>query len=148
VTPPPATSEIPPVGAKLELSDEEWRKRLTPEQFTIMRRKGTEPPFSGAYDQAKERGVYHCAGCNAPLFHADTKFDSKTGWPSFWQPIDFARLRFEDDFELSTPRVEVLCAHCGGHLGHVFKDGPRPTGERYCINSLALYLRPEAVKKP
>jgi peptide-methionine (R)-S-oxide reductase len=121
-----------------ERTDEEWRTKLTPQQYEIMRRKGTEPPFSGDYVYNKKTGTYRCAGCGAELFGSDTKFDSGTGWPSFTEPAVAANIVTEDDRSYGMRRVEVNCAHCGGHLGHVFPDGPGPNGLRYCINSCAL----------
>jgi peptide-methionine (R)-S-oxide reductase len=121
-----------------ERTDEEWRTKLTPQQYEIMRRKGTEPPISGDYVYNKKTGTYRCAGCGAELFGSDTKFDSGTGWPSFTEPAVAANIVTEDDRSYGMRRVEVNCAHCGGHLGHVFPDGPGPNGLRYCINSCAL----------
>ncbi len=119
-------------------SDEEWRKILTEEQFYVLRKKGTEPPFSGKYYELKEKGKYFCAGCGNELFSSEQKFDSGTGWPSFWAPIREDAVREEQDNSFFMIRREVLCSRCGGHLGHVFPDGPAPTGLRYCINSVAL----------
>lgn len=125
---------------KLEKSEEEWRRELTPEQYEVLREAGTEPAFTGIYHDCKEGGVYRCAGCGLELFGSDTKFDSGTGWPSFWDPTTDENVETRPDNSFFMRRTEVLCARCGGHLGHVFEDGPQPTGQRYCINSAALKL--------
>lgn len=124
----------------LPRSEAEWKDVLTPEQYRVLRKKGTERAFTGALWDAKAEGVYRCAGCGQPLFGSDTKFDSGTGWPSFWQPISDGMVATEEDRGFFSVRTEVLCSRCGGHLGHVFDDGPKPTGQRYCINSAALHL--------
>jgi peptide-methionine (R)-S-oxide reductase len=127
---------------KVEKTDAEWQKELTPEQYYVCREKGTEPPFTGKYNSAKDPGTYKCSCCGNPLFDANTKFDSGTGWPSFYQPLDTDNVATDEDSSHGMRRVEVMCNACGAHLGHVFPDGPRPTGMRYCINSVAIDLDP------
>ena len=123
-------------------SDAEWKKKLSPEQYEVLRRKGTERAFTGKYCNSKEKGVYRCAGCGNPLFDSEAKFDSGTGWPSYYQPVSREAVQSEEDNSYGMIRIEVLCSRCGGHLGHVFPDGPQPTGQRYCINSVSLDFEP------
>jgi len=125
---------------RAEKTDREWREQLTPSQYEVLRRKATEPPFTGRYAHEKRDGMYRCAGCGVELFSSETKFESGTGWPSFTEPADRANVELHDDRSYGMHRIEVTCAACGGHLGHVFPDGPGKTGERYCINSCSLEL--------
>jgi peptide-methionine (R)-S-oxide reductase len=132
------------MSEKVMKSEEEWRQELTPEQYEVLRRKGTEPPFTGKYVHSKDDGMYVCGACGAPLFSSDAKFDSGTGWPSFYEGAEGANIELRPDNSLLMRRTEVVCGTCGSHLGHVFDDGPAPTGKRYCINSCAIDLAPPA----
>ena len=131
------------MSTKITKSDADWARDLTPEQFQVLRQKGTERAFTGAYWDEHRPGTYRCAGCGAELFTSDSKYDSGTGWPSFFEPADDAAVEVETDRALFMTRTEVHCAACGGHLGHVFPDGPQPTGQRYCMNGVALDFEPQ-----
>jgi peptide-methionine (R)-S-oxide reductase len=128
------------LGDRVEKTDQEWREELSEEEYQVLRKKGTERAFTGRYWNEKAEGVYRCRGCGTPLFSSETKYDSGCGWPSFYQPLDEGGVEKKVDLSHLMVRTEVLCARCGGHLGHVFPDGPRPTGQRYCINSVSLEL--------
>ena len=138
----PALAKVSHGGFEITKTNEEWQSILTPLQYRVLRQEATEPPFQKAYHDSKAKGLYDCAGCDLPLFSSDTKYDSQTGWPSFWQPVSDFAVGTRTDWKLVYPRTEVHCARCGGHLGHIFKDGPKPTGLRYCINSVALKFVP------
>jgi len=135
------------VSNKLHKSDKDWLSQLTPLQFYVARKKGTEPAFTGEYWDHHEAGIYQCVCCNNPIFASDTKYDSGTGWPSFWQPFASENVSTEVDDGLGMRRVEIQCSRCGAHLGHVFEDGPEPTGLRYCTNSASLRFMKSEVKK-
>ena len=126
------------MSQKIIKSEEEWKKELTPEQYHILREKGTERPFTGKFNDMMEPGTYVCAACGAELFSSDTKYDAGCGWPSFWDALDKDKIKTELDTSLGRVRTEIMCNNCGGHLGHVFNDGPNPTGQRYCVNSVSL----------
>lgn len=131
----------------MKKTEEEWKKKLDPQTYQVLRKKATERPFTGKYLNNKEKGMYVCAGCGTPLFSSEAKFESGTGWPSFWAPAEKENVEEKSDRSLFMTRTEILCKECGGHLGHVFEDGPEPTGLRYCVNSLSLDFKKSAEKK-
>jgi len=137
----------PSMARRVQKTDEEWRRELSPEAYRVLRKKDTERPFTGEYVDNKEEGVYRCAGCGTELFRSETKFDSGCGWPSFYDPLSKDQVEFKLDTSHFMMRTEVLCSNCGGHLGHVFDDGPNPTGKRYCINSVSLKFDKDEQKK-
>lgn len=139
----PQESEKTSRSQKVERTDEEWRKILTPEQYSVLRKKATERPFTGKYYASHEKGIYLCAACGNELFRSETKYDSDCGWPSFYAPLREDAVQTRDDYSLFSQRTEVVCDRCGSHLGHVFDDGPKPTGQRYCMNSVSLKFEPE-----
>jgi peptide-methionine (R)-S-oxide reductase len=132
---------------KMPKTEEEWKKKLTPEQYHVLREKGTELPFTGKYDLEKRKGMYYCAACGNKLFSSDTKYEAHCGWPSFYDAVDKNNIKLKEDTSFGMKRIEVVCAKCGGHLGHLFNDGPRPTGLRYCINSASLDFKEVKQKK-
>ena len=133
---------------RVERTEDEWRKRLTPQQYAVLRGRGTEPPFSGLYWDAKDDGLYRCGACGSALFRSETKYDSGTGWPSFYEPVDDSAVRVTEDRSHGMVRTEAVCATCDAHLGHVFPDGPEPSGQRWCINSLSLALDRDGEGEP
>ena len=135
--------EDPPTQNVDDMTEDQWRQKLTPEEYRVLREKGTERAFTGEYWNNKEQGTYTCAACGEALFDSETKFESGSGWPSYYQPIDKGAVAEENDMSIGMVRSEVTCGNCGGHLGHVFDDGPQPTGMRYCINSVSLDFVPE-----
>ncbi len=144
----PVSENIQGLCIPLDVPDEEWKAKLSPEEYEILRKARTERAFTSPLNAEKRAGEYHCAGCGTVLFSSDTKYESGSGWPSFFQPVNESVLKYETDYFLGYPRKEVLCATCGGHLGHVFDDGPKPTGKRFCMNGVALKFVPIAENPP
>lgn len=127
----------------ITMSDQEWKEKLSPQAYDVLRKHGTERAFTSPLNDEHRHGIFYCAGCGWPLYSSEQKFDSGTGWPSFWQPINDKAVETGTDYKIGVPRTEVHCAHCGGHLGHVFDDGPKPTGKRYCMNGVAMHFKSE-----
>jgi peptide-methionine (R)-S-oxide reductase len=144
----PQTVSVHPTNFEVDKTDDQWRAELSSEEYAVLRAKGTERAFTGEYWDHHDHGTYVCAGCGQPLFSSEAKFESGTGWPSYWQPVAEGAVALDADRSLGIPRVEVLCGRCGGHLGHVFNDGPAPTGQRYCINSVSMDFEPTPAAAP